>query len=223
MWGRSAIGLPTTGCQISRRGSTDAVATLDAVLDLRLYRVTLLPFAVLMVVAAFSLHTRRRCPPARRRPRPSMRLRRRASCSHLAAAYPDRTPGSAGDDALAETIAHHPRRAAWPTRASPACARCCTSIETTTGAAAVPTVIATRAGTGAGSSAGIALIADRGGGQGGSVTASLAPTATLLELAAIFKTLVPAAPADARLDQRRRERDGCRRGDCCRPAPRRRS
>jgi hypothetical protein len=163
------------------------------VLDLRLYRVTLLPFAVLMVLAAFSLHSA--AVPASA---PAAETFDAAAAStelqSLAAAYPDRTPGSSGDYALARTIAHSPAPRGLADAGFTSVRTVLTSIETTTGAAAVPIVIATRAGTGAGSSAGIALIADRGGEQGGSVTASLAPTATLLELAAIFKTLVPARP-----------------------------
>ena len=82
------------------------MATLDAVLDLRLYRVTLLPFAVLMV-SAFSLHSA--AVPASA---PAAETFDAAAAStelqSLAAAYPDRTPGSSGDYALARTIAHSP-------------------------------------------------------------------------------------------------------------------
>jgi hypothetical protein len=163
------------------------------VLDLRLYRVTLLPFAVLMVIAAFSLHAAAvpANAPAAETFDGGAAL---TELTSLAGAYPDRAPGSAADYAMARAIAHSPAPHGLADAGFTSVRTVVTSIETTSGAAAVPIVIATRAGSGAGSSAGIALIADRGGTQSGDTTASLAPTATLLELAAIFKTLVPARP-----------------------------
>ncbi len=159
------------------------------VLDLRLYRVTLLPFAVLLIVAAFSLHappgTPATAPPAQ-----TFDATTAASVmSRLAAAYPDRSPGSAGDDALAAALA---RPGGRYTLADPGVSVRVvnSSVETTAGAVTVRTVLASRAGAAGG--AGIALIADRGGSAAGA--AALAPTATLLELASIYSDLLPQRP-----------------------------
>ena len=160
--------------------------TLGAVLDLRLYRVTLLPFAVVLIVAAFSLHPR---PAALSGTVPQQTFDGGVAAGKmrtLAYFYPDLTPGSAGDDALASVLAHKPSPdglAGGGFHVSVVSS----NVETTAGARTVRTVLATRAGTGAG----IALIADRGGSQQGSAGA-LSGTATLLELAAIYRNLSPA-------------------------------
>jgi hypothetical protein len=160
--------------------------TLGVVLDLRLYRVTLLPFAVVLIIAAFSLHPR---PAVLSSTVPQQTFDGSAAAQTmdgLADSYPDLTPGSAGDDALASVLAHEPSPdglAGGGFHTSVVSS----SVETTAGARTVRTVLATRAGTGAG----IALIADRGGSPQGSAGAS-SGTATLLELAAIYKNLSPA-------------------------------
>ena len=154
-------------------------------LDLRLYRVTLLPFAILLIVAAFSLHPR----PAALASTPAAQTFSAADTlsrmRRLAAAYPDLAPGSAGDDALAAALATQtPPYGLADSHAFPVLRVVHSNVETTSGARTVTAVIASRAGVGAG----IALIADRGGSQSGS-PAALAPTATLLELAAIYENL----------------------------------
>ncbi len=155
-------------------------------LDLRLYRVTLLPFAVVLIIAAFSLHPR---PAAVSSAVPQQTFDGGAAATtmhRLARLYPDLTPGSAGDDALASVLAHE----ALPGGLAGGGFHVSvvrSNVETTAGARTVTTVLATRAGTGAG----IALIADRGGSAQGSAGA-LSGTATLLELAAIYKNLSPA-------------------------------
>jgi hypothetical protein len=159
------------------------------VLDLRLYRLTLLPFAVLLIVAAFSLHAAPGVP-ATAPPAQTFDVTTAASAMQaLAASYPDRSPGSAGDDALAAELA---RPGGEYTLAGPGVSVrvVSSSVETTSGAASVRTVLASRAGAAGG--AGIALIADRGGSQSGA--AALAPTATLLELALIYRELLPQRP-----------------------------
>ncbi len=159
------------------------------VLDLRLYRVTLLPFAVLLIIAAFSLHA----PPATPATAPPAQTFDATSAASamngLAAAYPDRAPGSAGDDALAAELA---RPGGEYTLAAPGVSVRVvnSSVETTSGAVTVRTVLVSRAGAAGG--AGIALIADRGGSQPGA--AALAPTATLLQLASIYRDLLPQRP-----------------------------
>ena len=159
------------------------------VLDLRLYRLTLLPFAVLLIVAAFSLHAAPGVP-ATAPPAQTFDATTAASAMQaLAASYPDRSPGSAGDDALAAELA---RPGGEYTLAGPGVSVrvVSSSVETTSGAASVRTVLASRAGAAGG--AGIALIADRGGSQSGA--AALAPTATLLQLALIYRELLPQRP-----------------------------
>jgi hypothetical protein len=159
------------------------------VLDLRLYRLTLLPFAVLLIVAAFSLHAAPGVP-ATAPPAQTFDVTTAASAMQaLAASYPDRSPGTAGDDALAAELA---RPGGEYTLAGPGVSVrvVSSSVETTSGAASVRTVLASRAGAAGG--AGIALIADRGGSQSGA--AALAPTATLLELALIYRELLPQRP-----------------------------
>ena len=160
-------------------------------LDLRLYRVTLIPFAALLAIAAFSLHARPGTPATTA---PAQDFNGSATVStmeHMASAYPYRTPGSASDDALAAALA----RAGAPAGASLAVPGFAvrtdaSSVETTLGAETVRTVVASREGSGTG--AGIALIADRGSsGQG---PAALAPTAVLLELASIYANLLPQRP-----------------------------
>jgi len=159
------------------------------VLDLRLYRLTLLPFAVLLIVAAFSLHAP---PPTPATAPPAQTFDPTAAASTmaaLAASYPDRSPGSAGDNALAAELA---RPSGEYTLADPGVSVrvVSSSVETTAGAVTVRTVLASRAGAAGG--AGIALIADRGGSRPGA--AALAPTATLLELASIYRDLLPQRP-----------------------------
>jgi hypothetical protein len=156
------------------------------VLDLRLYRVTLLPFAVVLIIAAFSLHPR---PAALSSTVPQQTFDGGVAAEKmrtLADSYPDLTPGSAGDDALASVLASEPSPGGLAGGGFHVSV-VSSDIETTVGARTVKTVLATRAGTGAG----IALIADRGGSPQGSAGA-LSGTATLLELAAIYKNLSPA-------------------------------
>jgi hypothetical protein len=151
------------------------------VLDLRLYRVTLLPFAALLAVAAFSLHAR---PPALSSSPPPQSFSAEqvlSQASTLAALHPNIVAGSPGDDALAGQIAS----GLAPCRLSDAdCSvRIVTAtVDTTAGTRTIRTVIASRAGSGGG----IVLIADRGGGSP-ATPASLAPTAILEELALLYR------------------------------------
>jgi hypothetical protein len=153
------------------------------VLDLRLYRVTLLPFAILAAIAAFSLHAR----PAALASSPLAQAFSGASAVNTAAMlaedFPSTAAGSAGDDALADAVA---RRLA-PCAAGRGCSVrvVSSSVETTAGARAIRTVIASRAGSGSPPGPGIVLIADRGGAAHASA-GSLAATAILLQLAQLY-------------------------------------
>ena len=158
-------------------------------LDLRLYRVTLLPFAALLVLAAFSLHTPGPAPVVTTPAQTFDTAAAVHTMNSLAASYPDRSPGSRGDNALAAAIATTPAPGGFADAGFTSVRTVSSSVETTAGAATVRIVVATRSGTGPG--AGIALIADRGGAPG---AAGLAPTATLLALASIYENLVPARP-----------------------------
>jgi hypothetical protein len=158
------------------------------VLDLRLYRVTLLPFAIVLIVAAFSLHPR---PTALANTLPQQTFDGAGlaqKMTQLAALYPDRTPGSAADNALAAALATKSPPNGFASKAFPGLSVVRANVETTSGERSIRTVIASRSGTGAG----IALIADRGGAQQGS-PAAFSATATLLELASIYANLAPSA------------------------------
>ena len=160
------------------------------VLDLRLYRVTLLPFAVLVIIAAFSLHTPAAPPASTPSAQTFDGAQAFATMQSLANSYPDRAPGSSGDDALAAELARGAPPKGFADAGFTSVHIVSSSVETTVGAVTVRTVIATRSGTGPGE--GIAVIADRGDSAQGA--ASLAPTATLLELASVYANLVPHRP-----------------------------
>jgi len=160
------------------------------VLDLRLYRVTLLPFAALLAIAAFSLHSPPAAPSATTPAQSFDASGPFAALEQFAASHPERAPGSAGDDALAARLASAPPPDGLAQAGFTGVRTVSSRVDTTTGEATVLTVLATRPGTGAG----IVLIADRGGSQQGGSSAALAPTAALLELASIYKTLSTTRP-----------------------------
>ncbi|HXR13970.1 MAG TPA: hypothetical protein VN740_04855 [Solirubrobacteraceae bacterium] len=149
-------------------------------LDLRLYRVTLLPFAILVAIAAFSLHTRPSAltsPPVAQGFSGSEAVNNAAT---LAEDFPSSAPGSPGDDALADNVA---RGLAPCVRQQKVCTVriVSSSVATTAGTRTIRTVIASRAGSGPG----VVLIADRGGAQRSS-PGSLAATEILLQLAGLY-------------------------------------
>jgi hypothetical protein len=155
--------------------------------DLRLYRVTLLPFVIGVVIVAFSLHTG---PTALTGSQPGATFagsEAHATMTALASAGGDPAPGSPRDDALARQIARRPPPYGLAHAGFQSVRVVRTSAQTTAGQRTVETVIATRFGTGPG----IVLIADRGG-QGGA--SSLAATATLLEIARVFRELSTQRP-----------------------------
>ena len=152
----------------------------ETVLDLRLYRVTLLPFAILAAIAAFSLHAR----PAALTSTPAAQgfsgTEAVDNAATLAADFPSTAPGSRGDDALADSVSSS---LAPCLRRQIGCSVriVSSSVETTAGMRTVRTVIASRAGSGPG----VVLIADRGGARSSSA-GSLAATEILLQLAALY-------------------------------------
>ena len=184
--------LPRHRLSNSGRPDSPSSTTLGVVLDLRLYRVTLLPFAVRadrrrLLAARRAAASPATAPPAqtfdgdhrrvgdararRRLPGPLARVCRRRRARRRAGAPRRRVHGLAG-----------PRRAA--------CRVVSSSVETTAGAASVRTVLREprrrrrrrrhRA--------------DRGPRRLAAGAAALAPTATLLELASIYRELLPQRP-----------------------------
>ncbi|HEY3021347.1 MAG TPA: M28 family peptidase [Solirubrobacteraceae bacterium] len=73
-------------------------------LNLRLYRTAWLPVLFCLVVVAFSLHARPRGVPTTLAPDAFDGPRAARTLEGLAAAFPDRRPGSPGDDGLAERV-----------------------------------------------------------------------------------------------------------------------
>jgi hypothetical protein len=148
-------------------------------LDARIYRAALIPALLAFIVVAFSLRDRPRpvettlAPIAFDGDRAWQDLQGRGG---LAARYPDRTPGGAGDEALAAHVSGELRRLGFDVRT--------TSRREVTphGRRDLQTVIAERTGTLDGR---ILVVAHRDATARGSV-ASLSATEGLLELARVF-------------------------------------
>jgi hypothetical protein len=154
------------------------------VLSGRLYRASLLPFVLVLAVAAFSLSARTHPLRSSLAPDAFDGSRAFSELNALAAAFPDRRPGSAPDNALAQRIS-----SALQGMGSPAAGgfRVRTRrfwASTIDGERMLQTVVAQRPGsTGA---APIAIIAHRDSAAGGGAAAQLSGTAALLELARVF-------------------------------------
>jgi hypothetical protein len=158
------------------------------VLDVRVYRAAFLPALVAAFVAAFSLLDR---PPPATSPLAAdafdgsvafgdARRPRRNSLSELASAFPSRRPGEAGDAGLAERVAstlgqvdRRTRRGAFEV----------TRTSLRSGDADLETVVGVRPGL---SSRRIVVLANRDA-RGRPGRAELSATATLLELARVFR------------------------------------
>lgn len=149
----------------------------------RLYRAALLPIPLALVIAAFSLGSRPRPLVSTLAPDAFEAPRAFAEMNTLAREYPDRRPGSAGDDALAAHVAHdleglggtagggftvHTRRL---------------SAQTIDGPRTLVTVIAQRPG--ATNASPIVIVAHRDAATTGA-RAELSGTAALIELARVF-------------------------------------
>ncbi|HET6549737.1 MAG TPA: hypothetical protein VFG79_14825 [Solirubrobacter sp.] len=155
-------------------------------LDGRVYRTAFIPALVALCVAAFALEDR---PPAARsslsadafsgeRALGNPEAPEKRSLLGMAAAFPDRTPGGAGDTGLADLVA---RTLAAPEERGARPAFKVERTTTTTAGGDVETVIATRIGP---SNRRIVVLADRDG-RG---LADLSGTAALLELGRVFKS-----------------------------------
>ncbi|MGD0981398.1 MAG: hypothetical protein ABR946_07935, partial [Solirubrobacteraceae bacterium] len=145
-------------------------------LDLRLYRASLLPFVVAALVAAFSFGS---APSPRSSTLPPDAFNgTRAFSGHggleyLARHYPDRSPGSAGDDALAAYVADQLEADGFELQP-----QLTSTASTLSGRRRITTVIATRPGSGGA----IVVVAHRDATTG-PAEAALSGTAVQLELA----------------------------------------
>jgi hypothetical protein len=153
------------------------------VLDLRLYRASLLPLAVVALVAAFSLSALPGPLTSTLPPVAFNGARAYDTLEALVRSFPNRAPGSAGDDALAADIAR--RLAADGLEVH----TITDSAETIRGRRRIETVIATRAGSGGA----IVILAHRDAAHGAS-PAELSGTATLVELASDLSVLAAKRP-----------------------------
>jgi len=146
------------------------------VVDLRLYRMAFLPFSLAIVVVAFSLAT---WPAGLTTTLPPTAFDGNAATTTLneiAAAYPDRRPGSAGDQRLAGYLARVLRNDGFATTT-----RTFTG-DTVAGRRRLETVVASRQGA---KSSSVVIVAHRDSARPGSL-AELSGTAALVELAHVF-------------------------------------
>jgi hypothetical protein len=151
-------------------------------LDGRIYRVGLAPLLLVLAIAGFSLGARSGPLTSTLAPDAFDGTRAYETLQQLAAAYPNRRPGSAGDDALARYVARA-FALAGPAGGGFQVSVRRFSAQTIDGERTLTDVIATRPGS-TGESA-IAILAHRDAARRGS-PAELSGTAALLELARVF-------------------------------------
>jgi hypothetical protein len=142
------------------------------VLDLRLYRASLLPFIIAALIAAFSLTPLPSPLWSTLPPVAFNAARAQTLLHHLATAFPNRQPGSPGDDRLASDVADRLSADGFNVTTLR------TRAGTVNGTRRLSTVTATRPGNGGA----IVIVAHRDATHAGSA-AQLSGTATLLELA----------------------------------------
>lgn len=144
-------------------------------LDPRLYRGALLPVLLAVIVFAFSLENRPAPATTTLAPDAFVGARAATQLRALAAAYPDRRPGSAGDEALARRVAANLRSASPTWRVTTARDRG----RTIDGERTLTTVLARQAGA---PGPQLVVVAHRDAADRGAA-AELSGTAALLELA----------------------------------------
>ena len=150
--------------------------------DARLYRAALVPAILALVVAAFSLQNR---PHAIGTSQPPDAFEGRAATvllNDMARRFPDRAPGSAGDDGLARYVADSLRRPALGGQRPFDVTVHRFDAQTIDGRRSIANVVATRAGA---PGAGLLVVAHRDAAQHGA-RAQLSATAALLELGRVF-------------------------------------
>ena len=151
----------------------------------RLYRAAFIPFLIALGVAAFSLGSRPMPLTSTLAPEAFEGQRAFSELQALAARYPDRRPGSPGDEALASHIAASIRGLASSAGGGFKVRAVHVEGETIEGERPLTTVIATRPGST--DATPIVIIAHRDAAARGSY-AELSGTAALLELARVFST-----------------------------------
>lgn len=149
-------------------------------LDHRVYRAAFLPALVAVFVLAFSLTDPPKPRTTRLAPLAFDGARAFKTMEDLAARYPDRRPGSAGDARLADRVAAEFARTGFAT--SSRVARKTAEASTIDGTATLETVLASREGL---SDHTIVVLAHRDA-AGSPAKAELSGTAALLELARLF-------------------------------------
>lgn len=149
----------------------------------RLYRAALVPVVFALAIAAFSLTSRPRPLTATLAPDAFQGSRALAELRTLAAAYPDRRPGSASDQRLADRIAHTLEGLGGTAGGGFSVQSHQFSGQTIDGERPLTTVVATRPGSTSASP--IVILAHRDAASRGS-QADLSGTAALLELARVF-------------------------------------
>ncbi len=149
----------------------------------RLYRAAFVPFLIALGVAAFSLGSRPLPLLSSLTPEAFEGQRAFAELRTLAARYPDRRPGSAGDDALAAHIAHTIEGFSSVAGAGFKVRTVQVEGQTIEGERPLRTVIAQRPGSTA--EAPVVIVAHRDAAAPGSA-AELSGTAALIELARVF-------------------------------------
>lgn len=149
----------------------------------RLYRAGLLPTALALAIAAFSLGSRPAPLASTLAPDAFSGARAFGEMNNLAREYPDRRPGSAGDRALAEHLARDLEGLGGSAAGGFTVKKRLIRAQTIDGERTLETVIAQRPGST--DATPIAILAHRDSAQMGS-RAELSGTAALLELARVF-------------------------------------
>jgi hypothetical protein len=149
----------------------------------RLYRVAFVPFLLALAVAAFSLEGRPPALTSTLAPEAFEGERAMAELKSLAAAYPDRRPGSAGDEALARHVARTLEGLGGLAGGGFSVRTERFDAQTIDGERSLTTVIAQRPGST--DATPILIVAHRDAAAAGSL-AELSGTAALLELARAF-------------------------------------
>jgi peptidase M28-like protein len=151
----------------------------------RLYRAALLPVAFALAIAAFSLASRPRSLGATLAPDAFQAPRALGELKSLAGSFPDRRPGSRGDEELAARIAHTLEGLGGTAAGGFSVQRNGFSAQTIDGKRSLTTVVATRPGST--NATPVVILAHRDAAGRGS-EAELSGTAALLELARVFAT-----------------------------------
>jgi hypothetical protein len=153
------------------------------VLNTRLYRAALLPFVLVLAVASFSLAPRPSALVSTFAPDAFEGARAFAELKRLAVEFPDRRPGSAGDEALARYVARTLEGLGGTTGGGFSVSMSHFEAQTIDGERSLTNVIAQRPGST--DATPIVIIAHRDAAAPGS-QAELSATAALLELARVF-------------------------------------